>query len=308
MNLVHDRFDTMDLNLLRVFDAVFRERHLTRAAQVLALSPSAVSHALRRLRRHLDDPLFERDGHEMVPTPSCQRMAPALLAQLAQLRELLHRWGAFEPSSTTLNFRVGMPDSIEPMLLPRIRRGLEALAPGARLTCLVYRRSALEQELSARHIELAIDVALAVREPLRHEPVHEDGFCMVVRRGRTRRKLTVSEYAASSHVLVSSRAEGLVLEDHALLRLGVERKVVVRCQSYETALRLVAQSNDVLTAPRGLIGEIGSVHGLSRRSLPFKLPRVRLHMYWHQHADADPASAWFRGLVLDSIRSHSVDS
>ncbi|MDC0743575.1 LysR family transcriptional regulator [Polyangium mundeleinium] len=307
MHRVHDRFDTMDLNLLRVFEAVFRERHLTRAARVLALSPSAVSHALRRLREHLDDPLFEREGTEMVPTATCLRMAPALVEQLAQLRGLLHRWGTFEPSTTTLMFRIGMPDSIEPMLVPQLRSALAKAAPLATLASVAYQRSAIARELASRQIDLAFDVSMPVHEPVQHRRVLEDDFCLVVRDGHPLRgKLTVAQYVAASHVLVSSRATGLVLEDHGLLRLGVERRVVVRCQSYDTAFRVVADSDDVLTAPRRLTGEVGKVHALSRRALPFKLPPVKLHIYWHAHAESDPANMWLRGFVEEVANAGSA--
>lgn len=302
MNGVHDRFDTMDLNLLRVFEAVFRERHLTRAAKVLALSPSAVSHALRRLREHLEDPLFAREGTAMVPTATCQRMAPALVEQLSQLRGLLHRWGAFAPSTTNLMFRMGMPDAIEPMLLPQIQGALAKTAPLAALASVTYKRSSLARELASRQIDLALDIAMPVQEPVRHRRILEDDFCLVVREGHPlRRRLTMGQYVAASHVLVSSRATGLVLEDHALLKLGIERRVMVRCQSYDSAFRLLAQSDHVLTAPQQLTGEVGKVHSLARRALPFKLPSVHLHLYWHAHADADPANMWLRRLVEEAL-------
>src|SRR5579885_3192740 len=95
----HDapRFDRVDLNLIRVFDVVYRERHLTRAAQTLFLSQSAVSHALARLRRQLGDPLFERQGRGVVPTPLARRLAPQIGEALAGLRLALQGDRAFRP-------------------------------------------------------------------------------------------------------------------------------------------------------------------------------------------------------------------
>lgn len=76
MNEIHNARDDIDLNLLRVFEAVYREQHVTRAAASLSLTPSAVSHAIHRLRIRLNDQLFVRDGKRMVPTPQCLLMAP----------------------------------------------------------------------------------------------------------------------------------------------------------------------------------------------------------------------------------------
>jgi DNA-binding transcriptional LysR family regulator len=298
MNRVHDRFDVMDLNLLRLFEAVFRERHLTRAARVLALTPSAVSHALRRLREHLGDPLFEREGTEMVPTATCQRLAPALIEQLAGLRGVLHRWGTFDPLTTAVTFRIGMPEGIEPLLVPRLRAALARVAPLATLASVALRRAALARELASRQMDLAVDVAVPVHEPVRHRRVLHDNFCLVVREGHPfRRKPTVAQYLAASHVLVSARSTGLVLEEHALLTLGIERRVTVRCQGYTAAFRVVANSDDVLTAPRGLVAEFAKVEAIVPRALPFELPPVHLHVCWHAHAEADPANAWLRALV-----------
>jgi DNA-binding transcriptional LysR family regulator len=305
MNAAHHRFDGLDLNLLRVFETVFRERHLTRAARVLALTPSAVSHALRRLREHLDDPLFVREGNAMVPTGTCQRMAPALVEQLAQLRGLLQQWGKFDPATSTQTFRIGIPEAVELMLLPPIHRAFARAAPRAALASVRFDRGELERALAARHLDLAVDVALPMREPVRHRPVIEDPFCLVVRKGHPfRRKPTLGQYATAAHVGVSTRATGPVLEDNALLKLGIERRIAVRCQSYATAFRLVAGSEAVLTVPRRLAHELGSAR-VAVRGLPFAIPPVQLQLYWHANAEADPANAWLRGLLL-AVGRHSA--
>src|SRR5258708_11153018 len=140
MKPVHKPFDRMDLNLLRVFEAVFRERHLTRAARALTVTPSAVSHALRRLRQHLDEPLFHREGARTVPTAMCQRVAPALLEQLAQLRSLLDQWGRFDPRESTQAFRVGLSESVEPMLVPGFSPAFFRAAPAASLVSQAFDR------------------------------------------------------------------------------------------------------------------------------------------------------------------------
>jgi hypothetical protein len=127
MKPVHSPFDRMDLNLLRVFEAVFRERHLTRAARALSVTPSAVSHALRRLRDHLDDPLFGREGARMVPTAMCERAAPALLEQLSRLRSLLDQWGRFEPCGDRTRSGAHRPSSSTgPPATSSCRRGRPA--------------------------------------------------------------------------------------------------------------------------------------------------------------------------------------
>jgi DNA-binding transcriptional LysR family regulator len=302
MKPAHKQFESMDLNLLRVFEAVFRERHLTRAARVLSVTPSAVSHALRRLREHLDEPLFRREGARMEPTAMCQRAAPALFDELAQLRALLDRWGRFEAGESTQTFRVGMSESIEPMMVPGLTPAFFRAAPGASLVSLGFDRGDLARRLASRQMDVAIEIALATPPQVRHEPLLEDELCVVVRRGHPlRRGPNLKEYRGARHLVVSARPSGTVLEDLALAQFGIERRVSVRCRSYATALRLVEQSDDLLTIPTRIARDLGRLLAVARRPLPVGLPSVHLHLYWHANSDADPSNLWLRDLMHKSV-------
>jgi DNA-binding transcriptional LysR family regulator len=305
MKGVHKRFEAMDLNLLRVFEAVFRERHLTRAAHALSVTPSAVSHALRRLREYLDDPLFEREGSRMVPTATCDRTAPALLEQLARLRAILDQWGGFSPEECTQTFSIGMPESIEPFVLTALWPSFREAAPAASLLSVAFRRPELARKLAARQLDVAIDVAFATPAEVHHEPLLEAELCVVARGApRSRRALTLEQYRDANHVVVSARSTGTVLEDVALAQFGVERHVSVRCRSYATGLRLAASSDDLLTIPTRLARGLGGGLRLVRLRLPVKLPAVRLHVYWHGNSDLDPTNLWLRNLMRQVARRH----
>lgn len=303
MNQIQSRADTLDLNLLRVFEAVFQERHLTRAAESLSLTPSAVSHALRRLREHLGDPLFVRQANLMVPTPACYRLAPALFEQMARLRQLLQQWARFDPKATRQTFRIGMPESVEMMLLPALQQAFFRTAPAAALASVSFERGNLARLLAAGQLDAAIDVAQPIREPVRHAPLLQDDFCIVARKGhRLKRTPDLKQYLAAHHVSVSGRSSGLVLEDAALSNLGLQRQVVMRCQNYTTAISIVAASDYLLTVPVQLSRAVAGAHELRHWRMPFDLPKVQLHLYWHMNNDADAASQWLRGLMLEVIR------
>jgi DNA-binding transcriptional LysR family regulator len=302
MKPIHKPFDRMDLNLLRVFEAVFRERHLTRAARALTVTPSAVSHALRRLREHLDEPLFQREGARMVPTAMCQRVAPALLEQLAQLRSLLDQWGRFDPRESTQTFRVGLSESVEPMLVPGFSPAFFRAAPAASLVSQAFDRTDLPRRLASRQLDVAIEIAIPTPPQLRHEPLLEDDLCVVLRRAHpVRRGPTLKQYCAARHVVVSARPAGAVLEDMVLVQFGIERRVSVRCRSYVTALRLAEQSDDMLTMPTRVAEDLGRSLAVARRPLPVKIPSLHLHVYWHANMDAEPSNLWLRGLLHQSV-------
>ncbi|MCO5975247.1 LysR family transcriptional regulator [Ideonella oryzae] len=288
----------MDLNLLRVFETVYREQHLTRAAEALALTPSAVSHALRRLREQLGDPLFVRDGKLMRPTPACLRQAPALIAQLAQLRQLLQQWGRFDAAQSRQRFRIGMPDAVELMLLPALQQALLATAPLCSIVSAHFDRAGLGRQLAAGQLDLAIDVAQPMVEPVRHARLLSDAFCLLARRGHPlQAPPALPDYLAARHVAVSTRATGVVIEDATLAQMGWQREVAVRCQNYTTALRLITDSDLLLTVPGRLAEEIDPQLRLRRWPVPFELPAVQLHVYWHAHREGDPANDWLRARV-----------
>lgn len=292
----------MDLNLLMVFEAVYREQNLTQAADTLAVTPSAVSHALRRLREHLGDPLFVRRGRRMVPTSVCARNAPALLDELTTLRRLLQQWGTFEPSASEQPFRIGMPEAVEMAFMPTLQARMLDEAPNITLCSVSFDRGQLAHSLSAGRLDAAIDVAMPMREPVKHEPLFEDGFSVVARPEHpSRRAPTIRQYLAASHVAVSRRPTGLVLEDRALLELGFQRTVAVRCQTYASALSIVAASDHLLTVPSRLGRDIPGFAGLRRWRPPFELPKAQLHLYWHAKQDTDPASTWLRRCIIEAI-------
>jgi DNA-binding transcriptional LysR family regulator len=238
----------------------------------------------------------------MEPTATCQRAAPALLDELAQLRSLLDRWGRFEPRESTQTFRVGMSESVEPMIVPGLAPTFFRAAPAASLVSMGFDRGELSRRLASRQMDLAIQIVRATPPQVRHEPLLEDDLCIVVRRGHPlRRAPTLEQYRGARHVVVSARPSGTVLEDLALAQFGIERRVSVRCRSYATALRLVEQSDDVLTIPTRIARDVGHSLAVVRRPLPVRLPSVHLHVYWHANSDADPSNLWLRNLMHKSV-------
>ncbi|ADO69362.1 LysR family transcriptional regulator [Stigmatella aurantiaca] len=297
MNRVHDssRLARLDLNLFRVFDVVFRERNLTRAAEVLSLSQSAVSHALARLREQFGEPLFAREGRGVAPTPLAERLAPEIREALALLQQAVHRTGHFEPTRDAAHITLAMNDELEPSLLCRWVARLHTQAPQARVTSIRLDRRRLERELASGRLDLAIDVAQPTSSELRHTVLLRDSFCVVSAR---RQKLEAETYLAARHVAVSSRRTGPAIEDLLLSRLGTQRHVSVRCQHYEAACRIVSGSALLLTMPRRRAEELQAALGNHLLPMPLMLPAMDLHLYWHRQVDEDPRSRWLRSELL----------
>lgn len=304
MNQMND-LARADLNLFRVFDMVYRERNLTRAAGMLHLSQSAVSHALGRLRGQLGDPLFVREGQGVVPTPLADRLWPDVQAALALFRQALQRSQAFEPARDIGQVTLAMNDELEPSILPVLVAALQDEVPAVQVASVRLDRASLRADLAAGRLDCAIDVAQPVAPELDHAPLLHDDFVVV---SRAARALDADAYLAASHVTVSSRRTGRAVEDLELARLGLSRRVVMRCQHYEAACRIVAGSDLLLTMPRSQALAVNATLGNAVLPLPVPLSGLALHLYWHRQREADPANRWLRGVIVRALDAGRPDA
>jgi len=286
----------VDLNLFRVFDAVYRAGSLTQAAAQLHLTQPAISNALARLRTHFDDPLFVRDGRRVAPTPRARAVAPDIAAALQALQQSVLTPQVFDAASASRRFVIGMRDVLEFALLPRLVQGLMGDAPRLQLQSARIERRRTERELASGTLDLSIDVPMPVGEGVVQEPLFEEPLCVAMRPGHAlaRGRLSTAKWLAARHVAVSSRRAGLVLEDAVLQREGLRRDIAVRCQHYYAACHVVASSDLLLVLPR-YYGEWFSAHQpLQLVPLPLELPSLRVMLYWHRNAEHDPGHAWLR--------------
>ena len=175
--------DRLDLNLFLVFRTIYSEGNLTRAARRLHLSQPALSHALARLREHLDDPLFVRLGHSMVPTPLARSLIEPVRQALQLLEQGLQQGSQFDPAHAQRNFRVALRPVLESTVLPRVMQRLSCLAPQVSLQALAPARQELAAELAAGRIDLALDVDLPLPEDILRQRVGTDTLVVVAAGG-----------------------------------------------------------------------------------------------------------------------------
>lgn len=300
-------FRTLDLNLLRVFDAVMAEGSLTRSAGVLAMTQPAVSHALKRLHDAVGEALFVRTAHGMSPTPRAQALWPQVRAALSGLQQALAP-SEFDPSADEVNFRLAMVDATAVLLMPLLVRATEqqrALA-NFRVLPLATRdpRAMIERgeaDLAVGHFPDAVAAITAAGEetPLRHLRLYDTRYVCVMRPGHplARGPLTLDAFCDAHHLLVSfsGRPQGFV--DQALSNLGRTRRIVLTVNQFYTAGQVVTRSDLLTVLPLSFISATGNQDHLVVRELPFDLNRVRVEMVWHMRKDSDPAHRWLRGLV-----------
>ncbi|MDF3031741.1 MAG: LysR family transcriptional regulator, partial [Moraxellaceae bacterium] len=199
----------LDLNLLVVLEAIHAEGTLTRAAQRLHLSQPALSHALSRLREALDDPLFLRQGNRMVPTPRTQRLMGPLHEALGLIGEAVQEGARFDPANSKQEFRLGLRDVFEATTLPALLSQLAREAPDVRLASVRADRREMEADLADGRLDVALDVLLPLSPggDIRRAPLSQDRLVVVARKQHPmlkRGKISLPDYLAASHLLVSS--------------------------------------------------------------------------------------------------------
>lgn len=289
----------LDLNLLVVLEAIHAEGSLTRAAQRLNLSQPALSHALARLREALDDPLFLRQGNRMVPTARTQRLMGPLHEALGLIGEAVQEGARFDPASAKQEFRLGLRDVFEATTLPALLAQFAGEAPGVRLASVRADRRELESDLADGRLDVALDVLLPLppEGDIRRAPLSQDRLVVVARKQHPalrRGKISLADYLAAGHLLVSSRRRGPGFEDQELARLGHERQIVLRCQHYFAACRVVENTDYLLTMPAQYAALANTGLATMLVEMPVPLPPMDVYLYWHESRENDPANRWLR--------------
>lgn len=312
----------LDLNLVVAFDALARERSVTRAAARLGVTQSAVSHALRRLRELLGDPLMVRSGQGMALTPRAEALVVPLRSGLITLSRALTQPAAFDPRSAQRTFTLASIDLFDLLVLPQLLRRVRREAPGIDLSVV----PAADRLLSERLATGEIDLALTVQTHVADEPIaatgagllqttlFRDGLVCLVRAGHpalqaarsgTRRKaasLSLETYVMLAHVLVSPRGRGPGMVDEALAQRGLKRRIALRVPNFYSALAIVAESDLVLTAPAPL-ASLASSSKVVTLPTPLPLPQHSVNLVWHERFGHEPGLCWLRERTIEAART-----
>jgi DNA-binding transcriptional LysR family regulator len=290
-----------DLNLLVTFDALLAERSVTRAAERVGLSQSAMSNALRRLRAWLDDPVLVRTRDGMAPTRRALQLVDPIHEALAQVDRALASGRGFEPRTSRHTFRIATADVVEFMLLPRLLPRLAAEAPGISIEVSKLHGGFPAEELRAGRLDLAIGTYGDTVEPFRSQPMFEERFVCAVRKGHpaVRRRLTLARFVALGHVLVAPHGHPGGIVDRLLAERGLARRVVTTTPHFLIAPILVAHSDLVATLPERVARQLASFLPLAIHAPPLDVPGFAIHMAWHSRTADDPPHRWLRAVLTE---------
>ncbi len=292
----------IDLNLLPVLHAVLETGSVKAAAPRVGLSPSAVSHALGRLRELLGDALLVRAGRSMQLTPRAQHLRPRVQQLIDGFEGMLLQQEQFEPARLRRAFTIAGSDLVEFVLMVPLGQRLARIATAVDLYGEPIEPDVTAQ-LRAGRCDLLIGVFGAQPEDiLTHELLH-DRFCCLLRADHplARGRLTLRRYAELEHILVAPRGVPRGIVDHLLEAQGLKRRIARTVSSFMVAPHLVAGSDHVLTVSVLIAERLGAALGLVMRKPPLSLPGYTIRMAWHRRFEGDAAHAWLRQQVIDQV-------
>ena len=292
------RLRNLDLNLLLVFDAVLRERSVVRAADSLAISQPAVSHALNRLRHALSDKLFIRTPEGMSPTPRAEQLALPVRKALNEL-QLAVEGDTFDPSTADRRFTIAVNNYAAVVAVGPILAAVRAQAPNVRLSLVPSGTLNLIDRLDRGELDLAISGRALDGERFASQRLIEDRFVAVLRSGHPalRKRLTATSLAELQHLGISSSREDLTFLDE-FLKARKSARFVPSDVPYLSAGGVLVQSNLVAILGRKLATEFRRAYPIEIRELPFEAPLLHSVMSWHRRFDDAPAHRWLRSTIV----------
>ncbi|TIO05142.1 MAG: LysR family transcriptional regulator [Mesorhizobium sp.] len=293
-------FNDLDLNLLRVFDVMMRERSVTRTAHELGRTQSAISHSLSRLRHLFHDKLFTRDGGVMRPTPRAVELLPDISAGLAAIRASIDRHQIFDPATTRRNFRVGLTDYHAMIIIPRLLREFSTQAPHATLNIIPANGIEIASSLHLRQIDCALTGAVIKDDPslLKIELGQDRLFCAVWSGSEIARStMSLETYLSASHLQVSADGVSSGLADAALKELGLRRNVVATISNY-LALPWVLRGTELVAhCGDGVLQILDEASEVTLLSPPVPIPNVSAWLLLHPQMATDPGTVWLKEIL-----------
>jgi DNA-binding transcriptional LysR family regulator len=288
--------DFIDLRLLRLFEAIYATRHITRAADQLALSQPTLSIGLGKLRTHFGDALFVRTADGMLPTPQADALIGPVRDVLQSLRTISRSEQAFDPATAMRAFRICMTDASHITLLPRLLGHIRRVAPGVQLQAARI-DGAMPQALQNGDADLALGLVPELDAAFYQQTLYQqDWICLCNRsHARIRKSISLAAYKREGHVnIVGGTGQNLL--DAALQRASVTRRVLLQMPGFLGLPAILATSDLIATLPRQIGETLAQLGGLAVHACPVPIETFAVKQHWHTRYHHDAANRWLRSV------------
>jgi DNA-binding transcriptional LysR family regulator len=297
-----NQMNELDLNLLTIFDAVWRHKHIGRASEELELSQPALSHALNRLRGKIGDALFVKVPAGMQPTARAVQLEPIVQSILASVREHVLTMPRFDPGNACRSFTIALTDVGEMVLLPKLLGRVMAVAPAVDIRTTSMPTRDLMTALRKGEVDLAIGYYPDMRgSDILQQRLFREGFVSVVRADHpvVRGKLTQKQFRDLPHVVVQTEARSPEMVKRHLRSHGLRRRELLRSPHFLSIPMVIASTDLIATVPESIGELLGRIIDAQILQPPFPIPPIDVRQYWHrsQH-HGDPGNQWLRSVVV----------
>ncbi|MFA7678579.1 MAG: LysR family transcriptional regulator [Pigmentiphaga sp.] len=291
MNLSH-----FDLNLLTVFNQLYQDRQVSLAADHLGLSQPAVSGALRRLRRLLDDELFVRTPRGMQPTPLADHLAGPVANALALIHESMLQPPSFDPRHSRRHFTFAMTDIGEIHFMPRLMAAMRADAPGLSFSVVRSVAVSLKAELESGAIDFAFGYLPELQADIHRRALFTLDYVCLFREGHPIASANDPRRAFidAEHVLTRSIEAGMGRAEEAIRQAGIQRNIRLTVPHIVALADILEPSDLLATVPEPFAQRSARHFKLAFMPHPIPLPKIEAGLFWHARYHRDPASQWLR--------------
>ncbi|WP_237882360.1 LysR family transcriptional regulator [Pseudomonas sp. PGPR40] len=301
--------NSIDLNLLKVFDAIMRTHSVTVAAHSLGLTQSTVSNALNRLRETLGDPLFVRTSEGMMPTPWAEGIAEPIRESLAQIVTTLECKSSFDPATAQQTFKLFMTDAGQLIMLPALFRIFSETAPSIQLHTEQVRPHRLREiAMESGEIDLAIGYFEQFEGPFYRQRLFTETFVCMARVGHPRinGSLSIEQFLEEKHLIYlpqgSGHASMKASIDAVFEHYGVQRFPPVYVAYCLGIWTLIAESDYLAVLPTQLAAALDKLTPLQTLAAPVPLPSFDVEQHWHKRFHHHPGNRWLRSKIVSLFR------
>ncbi|VVE66784.1 LysR family transcriptional regulator [Pandoraea anapnoica] len=295
---------SVDLNLLVIFDALMRERHVTRAALRIPMSQPAMSNALARLRHVFKDDLFIRSGGTMEPTPRAIELGESVRQILRQTERLMSSDVNFDPATAQREYTARMSDLVGSLVLPQILAAIAESAPGVTLDILHMSPERTIKALESDELDFGLSMQLQHASNIRSQPLFMDQMVCVMRADHplAAGKLTMKRFLEADHLRVAMSPTDIRFVDNVLADQGLGRKVVAKVPHWLLIPPILQESHLIAVISGKLAARLAS-EVIAVRPLPFPSEPFSWDIYWHRRNDNSASHKWMRDLIVNACAS-----
>ena len=297
----------LDLNLLLMMDAMLREKNVSKAAQALGITQSAMSHALNRLRTYFDDPLFIKTGRLMTPTSKAESLREAVVEVMGTVRQRIQSAVIFNPAAAQREFTICLTDMGELVFMPLMLSLLRKFAPQCSLRTLQVPAEQIAGLLESGEADLAIGTYRTAPEGLYKQQLFMHSFSTIahVSNKKIRKKITLQQFEQSPQIVVTLSGRSSVSFDSIIEERGIKRQIVMKTPHFLIVPLLIEKQPDLIATVPWELANVYSLYGNVRAvEPPIDLPTFAINQYWHPLYNHEPSLIWLRELVKKNFERY----